>query len=230
MEFQDRSNTSDILTQVVKQHIWDNLPVLYHVEMGYETHIPDKVRQALRYVRTETARHVRFVPDYLVVDSRNPESAYLLEYKCTQTPLYSSRRINQIAKQANNPSLSWEDIGQCESDAFDNYAALSEIGIRVAILNYIAYHERLLLCDFIENIEELHRDQVTSATQRGSRTPFVNFDAKNMRTLQAFLAETHGIQGISNAPHFGVACSELQQQLPIKHHSRSPFANTPRNI
>ena len=230
MDFQDRSNTSDILIQVVKRHIWDKLPTLYHVEMGYETHIPDEVRQALRYVRTETARHVRFVPDFLVVDSRNPESAYLLEYKCTQTPLYSSHRIDQIAKQANNPSLSWEDIGQCESDAFDNYAALSEIGIRVAILNYIAYHERLLLCDFIENIEELHRDQVTSATQRGSRTPFVNFDANDMRTLQTFLAQTHGIQGISNAPHFGVACSDLQQQLPIKHHPRSPFANNPRNI
>ena len=230
MEFQDRSNTSDILTQVVKQHIWDNLPVLYHVEMGYETHIPDKVRQALRYVRTATARHVRFAPDFLVVDSRNPENVYLLEYKCTQTPLYSPYRIKQIAKQGNNPSLSWEDIGQCESDAFDNYVALSEIGIRVVILNYIAYHERLLLCDFIENIEELHRDQVTSATQRGSRTPFVNFDANDMRTLQTFLAQTHGIQGISNAPHFGVACSDLQQQLPIKHHPRSPFANNPRNI
>ena len=226
MEFQDRSNTSDILTQVVKQHIWDNLPVLYHVEMGYETHIPDKVRQALRYVRTATARHVRFAPDFLVVDSRNPESAYLLEYKCTQTPLYSSRRINQIAKQANNPSLSWEDIGQCESDAFDNYAALSEIGIRVAILNYIAYHERLLLCDFIENIEELHRDQVTSATQRGSRTPFVNFDANPMKTLQEFLTETHEMPNDSIAPLFGFACSELQQQLPIKHHPRSPYART----
>ena len=55
MEFQDRTNTSDILIQVVKQRIWSNLPTLYHVEMGYETHIPEEVRQALRYIRTETA-------------------------------------------------------------------------------------------------------------------------------------------------------------------------------
>ena len=226
MEFQDRTDASNILIQIVKQHIWDNLPTLYHVEMGYETHIPDRVREALRYVRNVTARHVRFAPDFLVVDSRNPESVYLLEYKCTQTPLYSSYRINQIAEQAERESLSWEDIGQCESDAFDNYVALSEMGIRVAILNYIAYHDRLLLCDFIENITELYRDRVTSATQRGSRTPFVNFDANDMRTLQTFLVETHGIQGITNAPHFGIACSELQQQLPIKHHPRSPYART----
>ena len=224
MEFQDRSDTSDILIEVVKQRVWDKLPALYHVEMGYETHIPDRVREALRYVRTATARHVRYVPDFLIVDSQNPDSVYLLEYKCTQTPLYSSYRINQIAMQANREVLSWEDIGQCESDAFDNYVALSEIGIRVAILNYIAYHERLLLCDFIENIEELHRDQVTSATQRGSRTPFVNFDANDMRTLQTFLAETHGIQSNRLDLHIGAVCSELQQQLPTKHHSRSPYA------
>ena len=224
MEFQDRSETSDILIEVVKQRIWSKLPTLYHVEMGYETHIPEQVREALRYVRTATARHVRYAPDCLVVDSQNPDSVYLLEYKCTQTPLYSPYRINQIAEQANNPSLSWEDIGQCESDAFDNYVALRKIGIRVAVLNYIAYHERLLLCDFIENIEELHRDQVTSATQRGSRTPFVNFDANSMKTLEEFLTETHGIQSNSITSLLGAACSELQQRLPTKHHSRSPYA------
>ena len=224
MEFQDRTDTSDTLIGIVKQHIWDNLSDLYHVEMGYETHIPDRVREALRYVRTATARHVRYAPDFLVVDSRNPDSVYLLEYKCTQTPLFSSRRINQIANQANRDSLSWEDIGQCESEAFDNYASLNEIGIRVAILNYIAYHDRLLLCDFVGNIEGLHRDQVTSATRRGSRTPFVNFDANDMRTLQTFLAETHEIPIDSITPHFDAACSELQHQLPTKHHPRSPYA------
>ena len=224
MEFQDRTDASNILIRVAEQHIWDNLPTLYHVEMGYETHIPDRVREALRYVRTATARHVRYAPDFLVVDSQNPDNVYLLEYKCTQTPLYSQFRINQIATQANRESLSWEDIGQCESEAFDNYAALNEIGIRVAILNYIAYHDRLLLCDFIENIEELHRDRVTSTTQRGSRTPFVNFDANDMRTLQTFLEMTHDIPSSSIAPLFGAACSELQQRLPIKHHSRSPYA------
>lgn len=226
MEFQDRTDTSDTLIRIVKQHIWANLPDLYHVETGYETHIPDRVREALRYVRTATARHVRYAPDFLVVDSRNPERVYLLEYKCTQTPLYSPRRINQIANQANRDSLSWEDIGQCESEAFDNYASLNEIGIRVAILNYIAYHDRLLLCDFIENIEELHRDQVAGVTQRGSRTPFVNFDANDMRTLQTFLAETHEIPSSSIASLFGAACSELQQHLPIKHHPRSPYARS----
>lgn len=102
----------------------------------------------------------------------------------------------------------------------------AQLTFYMAILNYIAYHERLLLCDFIENIEELHRDQVTGATQRGSRTPFVNFDANDMRTLQTFLAETHEIPSGRIAPLFEAACSELQHQLPTKHHPRSPYART----
>lgn len=89
----------------------------------------------------------------------------------------------------------------------------AQLTFYMAILNYIAYHERLLLCDFIENIEELHRDQVTGATQRGSRTPFVNFDVNDMRTLQTFVAETHEIPIDNIAPHFDAACSELQHQF-----------------
>lgn len=100
----------------------------------------------------------------------------------------------------------------------------AQLTFYMAILNYIAYHERLLLGDFIENIEELHRDQVTGATQRGSRTPFVNFDANDMRTLQTFLAETHEIPSGRIAPLFEDACFELQHQLPTKHHSMSPYA------
>ena len=51
-----------------------------------------------------------------------------------------------------------------------------------------------------------------------------NFDANDMRTLQTFLAETHGIQSYSVDLQIETVCSELQQQLPIKHHSRSPYA------
>ena len=64
MDFENRSNASERLIELTKQHIWDNTPSLYHIEMGYETHIPDYVREALRYVRTETARYVRYAPRF----------------------------------------------------------------------------------------------------------------------------------------------------------------------
>lgn len=223
MEFQDRTEGSDILIQVLRQHFWDKSESLYHVETGYETHIPEDIRETLRYVYNETARHLRFAPDFLVVQRQNPDNVYYLEYKCTQTPIYSENRIRLIEQRSGRQSLRWQDIGQCEREAFDNYVALSRIGVKVAVLNYIAYHERPLLCDFIENIVELHRDEVTTATQTGSRTPFVNFDATSMRTLQEFLAETHSIHSERIATYFENVLSELRQQLPTRHHRNSPL-------
>lgn len=223
MEFKDRSEGSDILIEVVCRHIWDQSRLLYHVETGYETHIEEDVRSYLRYVRNETARHIRFAPDFLVIERQKPENVYFLEYKCTQTPLYSPRRIAEIAEQAGKEALDWPDIGQCEAEAYDNYMALSEIGIRVAILNYVSYHERLLLCDFVDTVKELRRYFVTTDTKTGSKTPYINFDVTPMRTLQTFLAEEHPIEAHSIKPYFQEICSELQGRLPTRHHENSPL-------
>ena len=226
MDFENRSNASERLIELTKQHIWDNTPSLYHIEMGYETHIPDYVREALRYVRTETARYVRYAPDFLVVDNKNPDNVYLLEYKCTQTPLYSQNIINRITREAKPQPFPWQDIGRCEREAFDNYLALSKMGIRVAILYYIAYHERILLCDFVENIEVFYRDRSrgVAGQGRGSRTPILNFDANSMKTFQIFLGETHRIEIDNLTSHFENLNSQLQQQLPVIHDRNSPYA------
>ena len=223
MEFKDRSEGSDILIDVVRRHIWDRSRLLYHVETGYETHIEEDVRSYLRYVRNETARHIRFAPDFLVIERQKPENVYFLEYKCTQTPLYSPRRIAEIAEQAGKESLDWPDIGQCEAEAYDNYMALSEIGVRVAILNYVSYHERLLLCDFVDKVTALYRDRVTTQTQRGSKTPYINFDVTPMRTLQEFLSEEHPIESHRIQTVFQEICSELQQRLQTRHNEKSPL-------
>ena len=227
MEFKDRSEGSDILIEVVRRHIWDRSRLLYHVETGYETHIEEDVRSYLRYVRNETARHIRFAPDFLVIECKKPENVYFLEYKCTQTPLYSKNRIAEIAKKAGRESLDWRDnfpdIGQCEAEAYDNYMALREIGVRVAILNYVSYHERLLLCDFVDTVKELYRDRVTTQTQRGSKTPYINFDVTPMRTLQEFLSEEHPIESHRIQQVFQNICSELQERLPTRHNERSPL-------
>ena len=227
MEFKDRSEGSDVLVEMVKQHIWNKSQLLYHVETGYETHIPEEARSYLRYVRNDTARHIRFAPDYLVIERNNSDNVYFLEYKCTQTPLYSKNRIAEVAEKAGRESLDWQDnwpdIGQCEAEAYDNYVELSKIGVRVAILNYVAYHDRFLLCDFVDKVKELRRYFVTTDTETGSRTPYINFDVTPMRTLQEFLEEEHPIPTNSMTRYFKNMCSDLQRELQTKHNRKSPL-------
>lgn len=227
MSFGDRLAQADTLVETLRTHIWEPLARrLDVIPYGYETHIAAHVRTAMRFLRTPTAKFVRFTPDFFVLDRQNPENLYLLEYKVTQTPLFSQARIRQMGQAAGIPGLDWPDIGQMEADAYDNYLNLHEAGLRVVVLNYCAYHTRPLLCDFIHNIQILHRDVVTSETKKGSRTPFVNFYAPTMRQLSRFLYDEHGLKVTDSA--YSQAMQTLATHLPITHHALSPLHSAPQ--
>ncbi len=195
------------------------------VPFGYENRILGPARQRMISMRDATAKYIRFTPDFFLIDQRkiNREQEpliYLLDYKTTQTPIYSKNRIAEIASSANLPNLTSSDIGQMETDAYNNYTAIHSLGVRVAVLNYCAYHPRLLLCDFIENVRVLRQDRVTTQTMTGSRTPFINFYCGSMRSFQNFLIQEHSIK--MNDHDYEELCKELQEKLPITHASASP--------
>ena len=205
MPFEERSQVATTLVDIVSKHFWDSdaLQSVYHIEIGYETQeIPEDVREHLRHIRNKTTRHIRFTPDFLIVDKVNPDNIYYLEYKCTQT------------------TAGYPNRGQMELDAYDNYEALQSIGVKVAVLNYVAYHERLLLCDFIENIRVVRRSEGMTQTTTGSGTPFVNTDLNGMRTLLDFLVHTHCINHNAITQNFDNACAELQSRLPVRRRGR----------
>lgn len=220
MAFTQLVDKGQQLVNIVDRHIWSNLE-LTHVPWGYETHVSQEIRQQLSVFSADnniTARYIRFSPDFFVVQQK-PNLVYLLEYKNSQAPLYSQNRINHLSQLANKP-LKSEDIGQWQTAAHDNYKALQSIGVKVAILYYVAYHRRLLLCDFVENVEEIFRDKVRTDTRTGSRTDYINFDVRAMRTFQEFMVDIHGISPESIAPYIQSCCRELQEKLPIERHWR----------
>lgn len=202
MQFEERSQASITLVDIVKTHFWSSnaLQSVYHVETGYETQgMPEEVREHLRHIRNKTTRHIRFTPDFLVVDKENSDNIYYLEYKCTLT------------------TAGYPNRGQMELDAYDNYAALHDIGVKVAVLNYVTYHDRLLLCDFIENIEVVRRSEGVTQTSTGRwGTPFVNTNLNGMRTLLEFLVDTHGINRDDITQNFDNACVELKAILQMR--------------
>ena len=214
------------LVEIVTEHVWNNLGGIEHVPYGYEMHIPQNIRDILgRFSvdRNPTARHIRHAPDAFIVH-RNSSILYLVDYKCTSRPVFVDWLINEVSNNAGR-RVEWPDIGVIHTTSYDNYVKLQEIGVKVAILTYIAYHSRHLLCDFIENIEELRRAPVRH-TEIGSGKDVINFDASQMRTLEEFIADTHGqITATNIASQIQRARMELQQEFPINHHPRSPYRN-----
>ncbi len=225
MGFEDRTAQANTLISSVTASVWEHPNLksrFHHIPFGYETHIPENVRQKLRFIRTNAARHVKFAPDFFLLDDQLPEKVYLLEYKCTQTPIALASRISAVAKAAHKPGLKAEDIGQWEEAAYDNYLALHSIGASTVIVNYCAYHPRLLLCDFVHRVELLLRASVTTPTQTGSRTPFVNIDLNSMPTLNTFLTDEHGVAPAIIDPIFDGLKQQLATLLPLKPW-RSPY-------
>lgn len=227
MGFEDRLTQTNTFINLVGELVWSNPELgqrLVVVPFGYETHIPEEIRSKLRFLHSTTARHIKFAPDFFLVDNQNPNLLYLLEYKCTQTPIYSASQIKRINEAAGRTDLKWQDIGQWEEEAYDNYLALAkQLGVRVAVFNYCAYHGRLLLFDYIENIKVFFRSKVRSATLTGSRTPFMNFDANSMRTFEEFISQVHGLP-MENLEKLSAPLRQrLVENLPILHHQFSPL-------
>lgn len=96
MSFGERVQQTQTVVDTLEEMLWTQpiiLQRLAHVAFGAENVLPRAIHQIIRFTRTPTVRHIRYSPDAFVVDRRVPEKTYLLEYKCTQTPLYSRSRI-----------------------------------------------------------------------------------------------------------------------------------------
>lgn len=218
------------MIEIVKRHVWDSLESIEYVPWGYETHVEQEIRDIITsdlFDGDPTSRHIRSSPDFFVVQ-QDPNIIYFLECKSTVTPLYSKRRIRKLSENAGlrppDESLRWKNIGQLEAAAYDSYVALKDLGAKVAVLNYVVYHERLLLCDFIEKITEIGRYEVGNKWTKGSGEKFINFDVSEMRTLEDFLIEEHGVDPDYIVPMIQAACRELVEKIPVDHDSRSPHA------
>ncbi len=223
VSFRTRTEDAAKLIGIIEECVFAPCgPRLRMIPFGYETHIPEEIRTLLRFERTITARHIKFAPDFFVVDVENPEGVYLLEFKATRTPLYSSNRIRSIQRETGDPSLGWESIGQMEALAYDNYVALDGIEVRMTVLNYCAYNENPLRCDFIGNFKIVHRDVVQTAHLKGSGTPWVNYDLRCIRGLTQFISNEHRIDHDEVDSLVTDAQEALAKALPTKHHDNSP--------
>jgi len=122
MGFGERTKQSETLIQVISEHLWKHPSIsgrFLHVAFGQETHLPREAMALLRHLHQNvTAYFIRFAPDYFVIDKSDPAKLYLLEYKCTQTPLFSVGRIKNIGIKLQKPSLDWPDIGQWELEPY----------------------------------------------------------------------------------------------------------------
>lgn len=222
MGFKTRSNQSQKLLDLLREHYWGNINIkrhnrIHHVEYGYETHLEEEAQEALKRIYTTTAKHVRFAPDCVIIQraSRKEEPVVLLEYKVTTTPRYT------LADDQ------WNS-GQIEADAWDNYLNLNRAGVRCAILMYVSYHERPLLCGY-PNDEWLTqgRRRVETQTITGSGTDYCNVDLRKICTFSEFMYREFQVPKETSEPLVVKVLdfAKKEELLRTKHHGNSIYRN-----
>jgi len=205
------------LVDVVREEVWDAAPLrslVVQEQFGVEHYVRPKVHEKIAYTRTPTTHHIRFAPDYFVVDLRRPERTYLLEYKYTDSPLRDAVRLDEL-KRASRDDLAFSDVGQWEAAAYDNYRALAGLGINVCVLNYVSFHGRPLLCESIRRVKQIWRSAGPGTTVEGSRTPWVNLDLAQLRSLGEFLRNVHGLSPELTQPLIERAIARLRKMEAI---------------
>lgn len=214
-----RTKDEQIMTEIMMQTIFDPKALLAKehlcvIPFGFGSHTEG--HRILRYVRNETAEFIRYSPDYVIVDRKKPENVYLVDFKCCRTPIALQSRINKLRRLASDPTLSSDVIGQMELGAYENYDKLHGMNVRTAALTYCAYAvaDKMLTCEFVENMKILFKGHLTTQTMTGSGTPFVNFDFRSNRSIVDFLCDEHTLdQGLVNEVA-RASLDQLTKQLP----------------
>ena len=227
MTYENSVRQEEKLIEIVEKHVWNNLERVKHVPYEYKTreNISQGIRDILERFSVEnnlTARYIRHTPNAFIVQ-QNPKILYFVDYKCMTVPVCDDWIIEKVSQNAGR-RVEADDIGEIHTSSYDNYVALKNLDVKVAILTYIAYHDRLLLCDFIENIEAVDPYEVENEQTDMDGERFVNFDVTQMRTLEDFLIEEHRVIPAYIAPKIQEACRELVEKIRVNHDSESPLA------
>ena len=224
-----RIKDEQIMTGIIMRTVFDPKASLARehlcvIPFGFGSHT--EAHKLLRYIRNETAQFIRYTPDYVIVDRKQTENVYLIDFKCCRTPIALQSRINKLRRLASDQTLSSDVIGQMELGAYENYDKLRGINVRTAALTYCAYAvaDKMLTCEFVENMKIIFKGHLTTQTITGSGTPFVNFDLRSNRSIVDFLCDEHNLERRLVNAVARAALDQLTKELP----RRKPRVGPPR--
>ena len=133
---------------------------------------------------------LRYLPDFIALDeSKNKINSFFIDTKVLFTPVYLDTFKQQL-KNDLKLQIETQNLGLIEREAYSSYISHHNSGSRVLIILICTYHPDLILCNFIEDIEILHKEkQDRNFKSSGSKTPRVNINLNKMKPLNIFLKE-----------------------------------------
>lgn len=163
-------------------------------DISYEKIFSEDLRNKMRSkYDSNNIAYLRFQPDRFAYI--NNDQNFFLEYKICNTPIKFDSRVNYLQKISGDRSLSKTNIGAIEASAFINYSKISSnLGLDVAILVYCTYHSSKFLIEWVSSIKIKNQDKVIIGQGNASRTPYINVNLDEFRTVEDFFMEEFNIE------------------------------------
>lgn len=162
------------------------------VDIGYESVFPQQVRDKLRSIYSDpTALFVRFLPDKFAY--LNDKTIFLLEYKTCNTPIKLQKRIDFLIKQSGIETLSSKNVAAIETSSVENYRKISSLGVKILLVIYSDFHDRLLVTNWFNRVTVFFQDNVKLGEGNASRTPYSDVNLDEFVDLRDFVAKEFGL-------------------------------------
>ncbi len=177
IQFLEKLNLLVINTSFLKMTLQQNINVDY-----WNT---DKAKKITPLVM------LRWLPDLLVIDKEQDKGIFI-DIKLMYTPIYFDTLTKQIEETLGEP-IEFQDIGNIEREAYDSYENWTKTGAKVATLILSTYSKEFILCDYVNKLEVLYRDErERNYSSSGSTTPRVNIHLGKLNGLKSFLEDFFG--------------------------------------
>jgi len=223
-DFKDRMDLGNMLEENVKEFFdeFDFEVIPFGLDSILKnSHIRSIIRKNIDYKVSMPVLMLKFSPDFIIVSKAKADhnTFFLLDTKVSITPIFFRKQIERIAKHTGKDNLQRKDILEIEREAWFTYNTFYDPN-NVAILMACPYNPKVLLCEWVSNIECLwcyktkeqglpipwdcsdcpirtRNDKsfgvVVNRLSAGSGTPHTNIYANSMRPLEQFLEEEFSI-------------------------------------
>jgi hypothetical protein len=177
--------------------------------MGVHKVLPDKLRNNFTggaYDTCPTWQFFNHIPGLFVV-SPATHSTFLVDCEICASPIYLDNRIHTLRSASGIDTLSKDNVGAIEAQAFDAYKRLATVlDINVVLVVYSSFHtingiRRPLLASSITDIRPVYSDwrrcneAVASDADADDGALYVNVNLDDFTSFNAFVALQSGYTG-----------------------------------
>ncbi len=201
--FDKRTKLSEEMMQIMLDGVLTIKP-LCAFRYGIEI-LTKEIHKLLEDTHTKNVQFIRYMPDVLIIDSKNPENTYFMEFKVADTGIMKDSFFQTLITHRpempddvphpypKKKGMTKEDIFNVELTAHEIYVEYEKF-IDTVVVGYATFLERGLMANYNKNLDIVSYytpGKIGRAAIDGSYTRIANIDQRSFIDFCDFMMKLH---------------------------------------